>query len=180
MAGYEDLPDIIPASQMYYEFVARELLSDVEGTQGSLPATLSSGNTYSYVYNFNVPTDYNINHLKVVGMVVNHSTGEVLNSGSSTLNISTGIANLPVNASLFVYPNPAQKITYLDLKIAKAAEIRVEVVNAIGQSMLLQSFGKLNGDQILPIDLNNFASGVYQLKVKVGEEVLYKKLDIIK
>ncbi|MGB3075468.1 MAG: Omp28-related outer membrane protein [Chitinophagales bacterium] len=179
MAGFEYMSGHIAASEMYYDFVGKALLSDVEGTAGSLPGSITSGTNYSYTYTYTVPASFNVNRLKVVGMVVDYSTGEVLNAGKNGLKFVTGINDQVVNASLFMYPNPARDVAYLDLKITKAEKVTVQIVNILGQTVAVQDLGSVSGSQVIPVNVKNFATGVYQLKVTVGDQVLTKKLEVI-
>ncbi|HUM47413.1 MAG TPA: Omp28-related outer membrane protein, partial [Chitinophagales bacterium] len=179
MQGYEYESGHIPGSEMYYDFVGRALLSDVEGTAGSLPGTLTSGNSYSYTFTYTVPSSYNINHLKVVGMVVDYASGEVLNAGIGGLKFNTGIKEEVANASLFLYPNPAKQTAYIDLKIVKAEKVTIQVINLLGQTVTTQDLGTINGSNVIPVDISNLSTGIYQLKVSIGDEVLTKKLEVI-
>ncbi|MEO6168391.1 MAG: T9SS type A sorting domain-containing protein [Chitinophagales bacterium] len=179
MQGYEFESGHIPGSELYYDFVGRALLSDVKGTAGSLPTAITSGNTYSYTYTYTVPASYNINHLKVVGMVVDYASGEVLNSGNTSLKFTTGIQDEIANASLFLYPNPAKQMAYLDLKITKAEKVTVQVINLIGQTVSAQDLGSINGSHVIPVNTSDLTTGIYQVKVSIGDQVLTKKLDVI-
>lgn len=178
MQGYEFMSGQIPASQMYYDFVGRALISDVKGTAGSLPSTLTNGNTYSYTFNYTVPSSYNVNRLSVVAMVVKYSTGDVLNAGHSDLKFVTGIEEQVANASLFLYPNPASQMAYLDVKIVKPEVVTVQLVNLLGQTVYSENLGTLNGNHVLPVNVSNLSSGLYHLKVSFGEEVITRKLQV--
>ena len=180
MQGYEFMSGQIPASQMYYDFVGRALISDVKGTAGSLPATLTNGNIYSHNFTYTVPASFNINRLSVVAFVVKYSTGDVLNSGKSDLKFVTGIENEVANASLFLYPNPASQTAYLDMKITKPETVSIQMVNLLGQTVYAENLGTINGNQMIPMSVSNLPSGIYQLKVSVGDQVMTKKLDVIK
>jgi hypothetical protein len=176
MGGFESLPSSVPAADMYYDFVGRGLISDVEGTSGSLPSSISSGSTYSYNFTYDVPTTYNVNLMHVVGMVVKYSTGEVLNAGTGGLKFTTGIENTPANASMFMYPNPTSQATYIDLKLAQPASVMVETFNSIGQRVAFADYGHVSGSQLLSLNTSNLPSGMYQLKVTAGDQVITQKL----
>lgn len=179
MQGFENQPGHIPASQMYYDFVGRALLSSVDGTAGSLPGTLNSGSSYSYNFTYTVPASYNVNRLKVVGMVVDYSTGEVLNAGINGLKFTTGINDQFVNGSVFMYPNPAKETAYLDLKIAKAANVNFQVVNLLGQVVATEEIGTISGSQLIPVDVSHLPSGIYQVKIRIGDQQLTQKLEVV-
>ncbi len=84
MGGYEDLPNPVPASMMVYNNVARYLVGGFNGTPESLPNTLEAGQTYTYNYSYTLPDDYNEDYVKIAAVLIDASTGEVLNAGEST------------------------------------------------------------------------------------------------
>lgn len=177
MGGFENLNDPVPASAMYFDQVGRVLLGDFDGTAGSLPSTITSGNSYSYIYQYTVPSTINVNHMWVAVMVLNNSTGEVVNVNKSNWVYGTvGISNVPNNASLFMYPNPAKGIAYLDLKLAHANDVTIQISNTIGQVVSSIIYPSLIDDQIIPLNISALSAGVYNVQVKVGEQVLTRKL----
>ena len=83
MGGYEDLPSPVPASIMVYNHVGRHLPGGYEGDANSLPGNINAGETHSYTYNWNLPSDYREDYVHVVGVLVNALNGQVLNAGRS-------------------------------------------------------------------------------------------------
>lgn len=103
MGGYETLPNPIPASIIAYNHVARYLAGGINGDAGSLPANISTGEVHSYSYTYTLPEAYDFNKVRVIGVLVNATTGEVLNAGYS--NYLNGLAN----ASPFFHSEPKTK-----------------------------------------------------------------------
>lgn len=103
MGGYETLPNPIPASIIAYNHVARYLAGGINGDAGSLPANISTGEVHSYSYTYTLPEAYDFNMARVIGVLVNATTGEVLNAGYS--NYLNGLAN----ASPFFHSEPKTK-----------------------------------------------------------------------
>ena len=85
MGGYEDLPNPVPATRMVYNHVGRHLLGGYNGDAASLPMTLEDGQTYSHTYSYTLPEGFNEEYVYVVGLMINQSTGEILNAGGSTI-----------------------------------------------------------------------------------------------
>lgn len=83
MGGYEDLPSPVSASVMVYNHVGRYLAGGYNGDANSLPASISSGETHNYSYNYTLPDDYNEEYVYVIGVLLNNSNGQVLNAGRS-------------------------------------------------------------------------------------------------
>lgn len=83
MGGYEDLPNPIPANIVSFNHVARYLAGGINGDAGSLPTDIASGETHTYSYTYTLPEDYDDDYIRVIGVLVNAATGEVLNAGVS-------------------------------------------------------------------------------------------------
>ena len=55
MGGYEDKPAFVPASDMYYRYVARGSVGGFNGIAESLPFDIESGKIYTHEYEFELP-----------------------------------------------------------------------------------------------------------------------------
>lgn len=81
MGGYENLSDPVPASQMWYQEVARFQARGHEGLERSIPAYITGGEPISNDYTFRVPDNVlDISKTQLVGLVVDSRDGEVLNA----------------------------------------------------------------------------------------------------
>ncbi len=176
MGGYELLAATIPASQMYYDAVGKALLGTFDGQTGSLPANINSGDSHSYTFTYAVPSSINVNHMWVAGMIIKASTGEIVNSNKGSWTFGTGVTNMPSNASVFMYPNPAKDFAYVDIKLAQTNDVQLQIFNALGQSVSSSNFNSLSGNQILPLNITNLSSGIYTVKIQVGGQLLIKTL----
>ena len=83
MGGYEDLPNPVSASIMVYNHVGRYLPGGLLGAPSSLPNSIISGETHSYTYTYTLPNEYNEEYVHVAGILVDASSGVVLNAGKS-------------------------------------------------------------------------------------------------
>jgi hypothetical protein len=163
MGGFENLPGIIPASYMHYDHVARAILGGYNGTAGSIPSSVTDGSTYSHTYTYTLPASMDASQIHVVGFVIDHSNGEVLNADQSLL-LPAGIDEYSGN-DLNVYPDPTTGMVYLsDQKFE-----RVEVYDLLGQLML----SKNNTDKI---DISAFADGVYLVKAGNRQNIRTSKV----
>ena len=105
MGGYENLPSPVSASIMVYNHVGRYLAGGYNGDSGSLPSSISAGQTHSYTYNWTLPQDYNEDYISVVGVLINASTGQVSNVNKSDYIMGYS------NASPFYHSEP-QELAY--------------------------------------------------------------------
>ncbi|ALO16752.1 hypothetical protein L21SP5_03137 [Salinivirga cyanobacteriivorans] len=80
MGGYEDLPNPVPAADMVYRHVARDILGGWDGTESSLPATIATGETHSYTYNYTLSDEWDGNEINLIGLLIDQNSGAVLNA----------------------------------------------------------------------------------------------------
>lgn len=179
MGGYEDLTDPVPAADMVYDHVARALgNNEILGDSGSLPASITAGSTESYTYTIPMGADWNMDWLHFVGMLIDGSTGEILNAGISASEPS-GIAENTVNFGLSVYPNPAENTTFLKIDLNENSDVKVDVYNTMGEVVYnVPSKNLSEGEYIYTIDVNNLAAGVYIIKTTVNNNVQTTKLSV--
>ncbi len=76
---------------MLFDNVARAILGGFEGTANSFPSAITAGSIHTYNYTHSLPTTQNENKVRVVGMVIDNATGEIINA-ISTLLINDNIA----------------------------------------------------------------------------------------
>ncbi|MGN0237278.1 MAG: choice-of-anchor J domain-containing protein [Lepagella sp.] len=95
MGGYENKPSPIPASDMYYQEVARGLLTPLRGEVGSLPSSLKYGEEASWSGEFTLPDNIdNLEKVNIVVAIVDGRTNRVLNSQSIPLIQTSNIREL--------------------------------------------------------------------------------------
>ena len=77
-------PNPAPAAQMVYNHVARAILGGWAGTAGSIPATAALGENVSRSYpNVDFDASWNPKKTHAVVMILDNSTGEVVNAGEA-------------------------------------------------------------------------------------------------
>ena len=81
MGGWENLPSVVPGSQLYFQDVARSCFGTLYGNQGLLPATIKAGETYTVTYDGTFPESVKVPfNCEVVMMLVDSDTRAVLNA----------------------------------------------------------------------------------------------------
>ena len=172
MGGFEDLPSPVPASDMIYMDVARALIGGFDGIEGSLPANLEEGNSYSYDFSTTVSDEWNIENIEIVGMLINNNTGKIENATKNHA-VITSLDNSLVNKNkLLVYPNPTRDI----LKIENMVAGNIHIYNLNGQLLM----EKLNVKRGAELDFSGFESGTYIIKIINEKESFISKFNIIK
>jgi len=166
MGGFESMPDPIPAADMHYDFVARALLGGWDGTAGSIPTSVVNGTPYTQSYTYTLPATYDETQIVLVGMVIDQTTGEILNAVQGDIVLGVEEAH---NSDLIVYPNPTSGVLYLYNSVFE----KVEVYDSFGQLVI----AKTNTDQI---DLSSLANGNYFVKAINNEIVITKQIIVSK
>lgn len=169
MGGYEDLPNPVPAADMVYNDVGRAILGGWEGTPGSLPETTTIGESYWHEYTVTLSSDWDVNELNIIGLLINNSTKMVENAVMSNDN-TVGIFNEYNAATFSVYPNPA--VDFMTIDAPKAD--RIEIINYMGQIMrVIEGTGRK-----VQIGVQDFDAGIYFIRVSENDEVSTKKVVI--
>jgi hypothetical protein len=182
MGGYEDLPDPVPASQMVYDHVGRELLAGFDGLENSFPASVDAGETHYVFFNYTLPAEYDYDNIHLVALLINPD-GTIDNANSTTIDeaIANGlvVSGKEVDASLTsvnIGPNPFQYSTNISLEIEKAAPVSMQVFDASGRIVATRDYGLLQGEYVFPFEASNLENGVYFVQIKVGEKLLREKI----
>jgi hypothetical protein len=178
MGGYESLPDPVPANQMVYHMVGRRILGGWNGTVNSIPSSVEAGVAYSQEYSFTVPTTYDENEIMVVGLIIDNTTGEIVNAERSSGIVSA--RNVETNDFDFeIYPNPTNDISNVLLSLEKPGMVRYDVYDISGKRVISESKGLLaQGEYLHTIDVSALNSGLYFVTIAIGESQITKKLSV--
>ncbi|MGZ4156195.1 MAG: T9SS type A sorting domain-containing protein, partial [Bacteroidia bacterium] len=160
--------------------VVTVIVIDTSVTQaGNVLTANSSTATYQWV-------DCNNSYLPVSGetnqsftpsidgsyaVIINESG--CVDTSSCFLVISTGLRNT-LSEEIGIYPNPSTGMLYFNL--GKENKLLIEIYNTIGQKIKTQEVTTLNNK----INLEDNYSGTYLLKIQYGNEVLMKRLILVK
>ena len=85
--------------EMLHDNVARGIYPDVNGVNGSVPASIKEGESYDYEYALTLPANIqNKENVRIVAMLIDSWSGEILNAATckireSSINITLGDAN---------------------------------------------------------------------------------------
>jgi len=169
MGGYESLAATVPASQMVYQNVARAILAGWEGTAGSVPSVVAEDDYFTESYSYTLPADYDENEIVLIGMIIDQTTGAIMNANTGSLPVSVGENFV---TELMVYPNPSNGIVY----VRNAENADIIVTNILGD--VVASFSNINSN--VALNLNNQAQGTYIVKITDNGKVTTKKIVINK
>ncbi|MDP2423593.1 MAG: C25 family cysteine peptidase, partial [Bacteroidales bacterium] len=94
-----------------------------------------------------------------------------------TFDACTFVEDLSKDLSITVYPNPARSVLNIVVK-GQAESLAYSFLNHHGQVMLGRSVGKVEGTLTQQINLDNFAKGIYYLRLNTLNDVIVKKIVI--
>jgi hypothetical protein len=178
---WQNSPNPIPAANMQYDHVARALLGGFAGQAGSLPSTILANSTQNYTFNYTVPVAYNVNNMNIIGLLIENSTGYVLNS--ARFDFPTGV-NEPVqhtsSFSVNVYPNPMNNNGTVQIELLKASTVKMEIVDMQGRMILSKENQLASGKHYYDLGQENLGSGLYNVTIKAGEESITKRFVVSK
>jgi PKD repeat protein len=76
------------------------------------------------------------------------------------------------------FPNPADDIFYVDLKLSETSNVNLTLINHIGQSVYQQQENVPAGGKRLEFSVNDYPAGIYNLLIQTGEKRLVRKVVI--
>lgn len=179
MCGFENLPSTVPAAQMHYDYVGRVILDTPYGTPGSIPTPALAGQTYSHSYTYTIPTDWEWNKLRFVGLLINNTTGAILNANDQVIWMGSGEMNGEI--SMNIYPNPFIEKTNVAFTIDQPSKISLCITDLLGRQVTsLAPKNYAAGPHVISIDGSSFANGCYLVRLTVGDKVYTHKIFMAK
>ena len=82
--------------------------------------------------------------------------------------------------SVTVYPNPTSANANVAITLTKSEEVKLKLINALGQTVFLNSSKMSAGQNTFELPLEALEGGFYVLNTIIGDRMLTKKLSIIK
>jgi hypothetical protein len=100
-----------------------------------------------------------------------------LHAGASTASIK----EINSISSFEVYPNPFQNQTTLNINTTKSERISFDVVDMLGNKVMTQNLGVVNGLYRQSIDASSWNAGIYFININSSEGgSITKKINVIK
>lgn len=183
MGGYESKPASVPAAQMVYDFVARDIQPSFTGLPNAytLPAAIG----YEQIHNFSfaIPSTWDRNELKIVGLFIDN-TGKIDNASSTTIDeaINGGFTSIenstPSLSAMTVFPNPAYEDATIKFTLNEITDVVVNVTTIDGKRISSRNYGALEGTQNIQIETSGWSSGIYLIEVQAGQHSQVVKLSV--
>ncbi len=180
--NFQTDPQVIPSAQMWYNYVGEAILGSYTGTSGSIPVTVVSGATQNYTFPaYSVPAGSNPVHMRAIVMLINTTTGQIVNSNHGVLS-PTGVTEISNSVAGFnVYPNPFSTTSNVNFNLKNESNVTVTVGDVLGQTVMNVFSGTMaQGDHSIAVNGTNLPAGIYFVTLKAGENTMTQKISIIK
>ena len=86
-----------------------------------------------------------------------------------TVETCAGIAQIPGNINLMLYPNPTQDFLNIQFNKTRAQDLSIAMMNIHGQVIYSETFYKAPGNYNIQLNISSLGKGVYYLKVREEE-----------
>lgn len=162
MGGYESLPNPVPAAQMVYNHVGRALLGGYTGQTGSVPTTITDGQTVSYTFNYTVPATSNKAKMHAVAVLIDQTTGEIVNAAQGAL--SAASLGEMETIGMEVYPNPASDVVNVKFE-GNGGDYQVVITDLSGRQVAATAVVNANGAQAVTLPIAELSAGNYLVTI---------------
>jgi Secretion system C-terminal sorting domain len=122
----------------------------------------------------------------VVELVNDEWTGVATNNADYYVSLGghdkTGViykrmaATTDLEGTVQIKPNPNEGLFQFSFVSTDAADLRVDVVNTLGQSSFTQTLTGFEGTYVKDMDLTHMSEGIYYLKITRGEKTSVHKI----
>jgi PKD repeat protein len=107
----------------------------------------------------------------------NTNTGCECSSTYSHNNV--GIGDVDLESNIEVYPNPASSNITIEINADNASDMSITIVNAVGSSVMDVNTDNMV-DGIVTVNVTDFPSGLYLVKITSGNTTTTKKVTVVK
>lgn len=177
--NWQTEPDPVPGASMTYQFVARQLLAAFHGQAGSLPPLCQANGVYTYTFSTILPVSYNASRTRVVALLQEATTGQILNTQRGAYGITTAVTD--VSSSSFrmsLYPNPATDQALLEISLNETGSYTIELFDVMGKIVYTQSFTGIRGNHVHTISARSLLPGIYLVRANVHGTSITQRLVI--
>ncbi len=158
-------PDPVPASNMIYNRVVRDLVGGFDGIIGSVPAT-SRGENFDYQIDYILPSVYDENQVSIVALVLDATDSRVLQAIEQRLDILSSVSDHD-QQNFKIFPNPTRAALHV-VGLDKQTAIAYQLVHTSGRVVRAQNIDKLSDNETIKIDCLGLSAGMYTLRVTDG------------
>ena len=79
-------------------------------------------------------------------------------------------------SNLEIYPNPSRDIFYVSFSSEKVQDLKIRILNIIGEIVYDEDLYQFTGEYIKSIDLGKYEKAMYFLEIQTNDGTINKKL----
>lgn len=190
MGGYELLPNPVPAAQMVYDHVARDIQPSFAGYNQTFPATVLAGSTVAVHHQFILPATWNADSMHIIVMLV-APNGQIDNAGKATIaeaqingfvygtSTNVGLNEIEaIDATFKMFPNPASTQVNLMFNLEKESDVEVNIRDVSGKIIATRFYPKMNSASTINYNSSQLSKGIYLVEITINGEKMIKRLAI--
>ena len=178
--NWQDLPAIVPAEDMIYNDVARDLIGGFDGIQNSI-TTASVGMTTLYELEYALPSTIDQNQVNLVVFILDITTGEIINVFKEKMQFVSSTTTATETPKMTLFPNPAQNKFSIKYAGNLSAIFNVELFQFDGKLIKTYKDLKVLDNQAFELDASHLPPGNYLVKISSDSApTVYKKLMLLK
>ncbi|MBT3647840.1 MAG: Omp28-related outer membrane protein [Flavobacteriales bacterium] len=196
MGGWENLAASVPAADMSYDDVGRELLGGIDGDAGSVPSSVTADDVVEYSYTFTMDGDWDHNNVRIAALLLDNSTGAIWNAAEDdfidyeyedageTYSVVDGdtfelwdgnwvpLGNAGVSiADVNIFPNPAKDVVSIT---GMNGLKNITIYDALGRTVLNQALYSNT------LDVSGLNAGYYNIVIENDMTRTTKSLTVVK
>lgn len=179
-----------------HQYVVNQIVNGAYGTAGIIPTNgTTNGLTYSNTCSYIMPPitnnefRYNADNIYLIGVLSEYNSNTknraILNVCETKLNTNAealvGIKEITAaDVKLNIFPNPTSDFCNLTYTLTNDQFVTVNVYNALGELMYIETKNVNAGNVIHTLNLKELNAGNYSVQVSFKNNMITKKLTIIK
>ena len=174
--NYVGAGDPIPAANMVYDHVARQLVDGWDGSANSVPTNVVFNTANPFNYSGSIPAAHDETETEFVALIINNATGEIVNATHAALNIPVGI-NIINNSNFNIYPNPTTGM--LKIRASEKGNYQITIFDISGQVVFKHNL-LIEADRVAEFNLSDLPIGAYSVQCIGNEMIKTERLIIVK
>lgn len=108
-------------------------------------------------------------------------SNDILQSGSATAQVSTGLVEIKGENKIGVYPNPAKDFAVVGIKLTNPSPVEMTIIDITGKVVYADKAVEVGaGQNEIKINTSEFSTGTYNVMVKTAEGTFTEKLIVTK
>lgn len=169
-------PNPVLAADMHYDHVARSISGSYLGQANSLTLPLTAGNTSNYTFNAALDPTWEHNQLIIIVMLINGTTGEVMNSASHSF--VNGMSTTPlVSGEVNVFPTLVTDKTFVTMNLESYKGATINVTDMTGRLVSSDDLSHYySGSQQYILPTSNLNAGMYMVSIVTPNGTISNKI----